>query len=308
MRALVHDPSARVGLAFAEVAGPEPAAHEALIAVSAISLNAGETRYVAQMTRPGGVPGWDAAGVVTTAAADGSGPPAGTRVVTFGWNGAWATHRAVSTGELAVVPDDVALGDAATLPVAAVTALRALRPLGNLLGRRVLVTGASGGVGRFAVQLAAAMGADVVAAVGSPDRAAGLVEIGAVEIVHGPALTGLTGPVAGIIDNVGGPLLANAFAQLEPGGLALAVGSSSEQPLVLDLEAERRRAGDTRLQIMIRGADSAADLRILVGLLAQGSLDPHVGLRLPWESFEEAVDALLGRRVAGKVVLDVQER
>ncbi|MDL5157841.1 zinc-binding dehydrogenase [Actinomycetospora termitidis] len=305
MRALVHDPAARVGLALAEVAEPEPAADEALVAVGAVSLNAGETRYVAQMRAPGEVPGWDAAGVVVRAAADGSGPPVGARVVTFGWGGAWAERRAVPIAETALVPDGVDLGDAATLPVAGVTALRALRGLGNVLGRRVLVTGASGGVGRFAVQLAAAMGAEVVAAVGAPARGEGLREIGATEIVHGEELEGLTADVAGVVDNVGGPLLARAFARLEPGGVVQAVGSSSEQPLVLDLEAERRRAGGTRLEIMTRGADSAADLTALVGLLAAGRLDPHVGLRRPWTDYEETVDALLGRRVAGKVVLDV---
>lgn len=305
MRALVHDPSVPVGLRFGEVDEPDPLPHEALIAVEAVSLNAGETRYVAQMRAPGEVPGWDAAGVVVAPAADGSGPPSGTRVVTFGWGGAWATRRAVATGELALVPDDVDLGEAATLPVAAVTALRALRGLGNVLGRRVLITGASGGVGRFAVQLAALMGAEVVAAVGDPGRGAGLREIGAAEIVAGAELDGLTADVAGVIDNVGGPVLARAFARLEPQGIAQAVGSSSEEPLVLDLEAARRRAGGTRLEIMIRGADSAADLAVLVGLLAAGRLDPHVGLRRPWSDYEDAVEALLGRRVSGKVVLDV---
>ena len=305
MRALVHDPAARVGLTLAEVDDPRPAPHEALVAVRAVSLNAGETRYLAQMHAPGAVPGWDAAGVVVAPAADGTGPPAGARVATFGPSGAWATVRAVATAETALVPDGVDLGEAATLPVAAVTALRALRGLGNVLGRRVLVTGASGGVGRFAVQLAAAMGAEVVAAVGSPGRAHGLREIGAAEIVTGGELDGLTADVAGIVDNVGGPLLTRAYARLEAGGVAQAVGSSSEQPLVLDLEAERRRAAGTRLEIMTRGGDGAADLAVLVGLLAAGRIDPHIGLRAPWTGFEDAIGALLGRRVPGKVVLDV---
>lgn len=307
MRALVHQPSARSGLAFAQAPDPEPGSNEAVIAVAAVSLNAGETRYVRQMCRPGEIPGWDAAGTVVEQAADGSGPPAGARVVTFGWGGAWATRRAVATSELAVVPDGLDLGSAATLPVAAVTALRALRPLGNLLGRRVLVTGASGGVGRYAVQLGSLMGAEMVASVGDPTRAEGLSAIGAAEIVHGPELTGLTGTVTAIVDNVGGPLLAAGFSHLEPGGVAMAVGSSSEQPLVLDLETERRRAGGTRLEIMSRGAQSAADLELLVGLLAAGRLDPHIGLRNSWDEVDDAVDALLGRRVAGKVVLDVAD-
>lgn len=306
MKALLVDDAARTGLVLVqEVPEPQPGPAEALVGVQAVSLNAGETRYLRQMFHTGEIPGWDAAGVILAAAADGSGPPAGTRVVTFGWRGAWATRRAVATAELAVIPDRVDLGDAATLPVAAVTALRALRPAGNLLGRRVLVTGASGGVGRFAVQLAAGMGAEVVAGVGNPARAEGLAQIGASEIVYGEHLEGLTSDVAIVIDNVGGPLLARAFARLEPGGLAQAVGSSSGQPFVLDLESERRRAGGTRLQIMSRGAHSAADLSILVEMLAAGRLDPHIGLRTDWADHAAAVDALLDRRVAGKVVLDV---
>src|SRR5436189_210444 len=84
----------------------------------------------------------------------------------------------------------------AALPAAGVTALRAVRALGPLLGRRVLVTGASGGLGRFAVQLAARAGADVVALVGRPERGAGLVELGAREVVTG---IGEVGPVQHVL-------------------------------------------------------------------------------------------------------------
>lgn len=303
MRAIVHDPSATHGLRLTEVADPRAAPDQALVAVEAVSLNSGETRYVAEMRAPGEVPGWDAAGTVLEPAADGSGPSAGARVIGFDWAGGWAQRRAIDARELAVVPDTVGLGDAATLPCAAVTALRALRPLGDVLGRRVLVTGASGGVGRFAVQLAARAGAHVLAAVGSPARGEGLREIGAAEVVVGT--DGVDADLHGVIDNVGGALLTAAFAHLAPGGLALAVGSSSGEQFALDLEAERRRAGGTRLQIMTRGTDSAADLALLLDLLAAGTLDPHVGLRTSWENLDDAVDALFGRRVAGKVVLDV---
>ncbi|HET6259246.1 MAG TPA: hypothetical protein VFE39_11400 [Pseudonocardia sp.] len=74
-----------------------------------------------------------------------------------------------------MVPDEVDLGAAAAVPVAGVTALRALRRLGFLTGRRVLITGASGGVGGYAVQLAASAGAHVIASVGSAARGEGLV-------------------------------------------------------------------------------------------------------------------------------------
>lgn len=304
MRALVFDSAVPAGLRLADVDTPIPTANQVLVAVHAVSLNSGEVRYLAESREPGEVPGWDAAGVVVHAAADGTGPPVGTRVTTFGWGGAWAETRAVDVEELAAVPAGLDLGEAATLPVAAVTALRALRALGPLSGRRVLVTGASGGVGRFATQLAARAGAYVIASVGRVERGAGLAKIGASEVVVG--LEGVAPTLDGIIDNVGGPSLAEAFALLVPGGRVQAVGSSSGQLVTLDLEAERRRAGGTILQVMTRGAHSAADLALVLELLAAGDLDPHIGWRGPWTDVVDAVDALLGRRVSGKAVLDLR--
>ena len=185
MRALLFDPTAPRGLRFKEVAPVNPAPSQALVEVHAIFLNFGELAFLPRNRQPGEVPGWDAAGVVVRAAADGSGPQEGGRVSTFGSSGAWAEMRAVDTRELAVIPNEVECGAASAIPVAGVTALRALRALGPLLGRRVLVTGASGGVGRFAVQLAHRAGAHVIACVGTAQRGQGLLDIGAAEVVVG---------------------------------------------------------------------------------------------------------------------------
>jgi NADPH:quinone reductase-like Zn-dependent oxidoreductase len=303
MQALVYDPEARAGLRLAETAEPAVGPDQALIEVRAISLNFGELAYRAGRARPGQVHGWDAAGVVVTRAADGSGPVSGTPVVTFGWDGAWARRRAVSTAEMAVLPESVDPGAAAALPVAGVTALRAIRRLGPILGRRVLVTGASGGVGRFALQLAARAGAEVVASVGSPARGKGLENLGAAEIAIGPA--SVTRPVFGVLDNVGGGQLAEAFALLEPGGVALSIGKASGEPTTIDFEQERHRPGDRRIEPFIMGPGLADDLAFLVRLLALGELDPQIGWRGPWDRAPEAAEALLSRRVAGKAVLDL---
>ena len=147
MRALVHDPDTPHGLRLGEAPDPEPGPSDAIVQVAATSLNFGEVAFLRERVAPGAVAGWDASGTVVAAAADGSGPPAGARVATFGSSGAWAQQRAASTGELAVLPDAVEFGAAAALPVAGVTALRAVRRLGSVVGRRVLITGASGGVG-----------------------------------------------------------------------------------------------------------------------------------------------------------------
>jgi NADPH2:quinone reductase len=169
MKALIFDPTQPRGVRLGEAPEPTPTPSQALIEVHAVSLNFGDVASLNRGT-PGEVPGWDAAGVVVRAAADGSGPKNGTRVSTFGWGGAWAELRAVDTNEIGIAPQEVDFGAASALPVAGVTALRALRALGSLIGRRVLVTGASGGVGRFAVQLAHLAGAHVIASVGAPGR------------------------------------------------------------------------------------------------------------------------------------------
>jgi len=303
MRAVIYDPDARANLRLADVDEPVVADSEALIEVRATALNFGEVHFIDRMRKPGEVPGWDAAGVVLQAAADGSGPPVGTRVVGFDGAGGWAQRRAVPTENLAVLPDSVGSGQAAALPVAGVTALQALRRLGPVVGRRVLVTGASGGVGRFAVQLAARAGAHVIAAVGSAARGAGLTDLGAAEVVVG--LADVTEPVFGVLDNVGGQLLAEAFSLVADGGSAQSIGMASNQPTTIDFEAERQIPGHRRLEPFTVRTPFAPDLAYLVELLADGEIDPQIGLRTSWTDVSEAAEALLDRRVAGKAVLDV---
>ena len=288
---------------LADVEEPVAAESEALIQVRATALNFGEVHFIDHMRKPGEVPGWDAAGVVVQTAADGSGPPVGSRVVGFHGAGGWAERRAVPTENLAVLPDSVDFGPAAALPVAGVTALQSLRALGSVVGRRVLITGASGGVGRFAVQLAARAGAHVIAAVGSTARGAGLKALGATEVVVG--LADVAEPVSGVLDNVGGPLLAEAFSLLADGGSLQSIGMASNQPSTIDFEIERRSGVRKRLEPFTVRTPFDRDLTYLVELLAAGELDPQIGLRTSWNDVSEAAEALLDRRVAGKAVLDV---
>ena len=208
IRALVADPTAAVTMRMADVPEPQPRADQLVVEVRHVSLNYGDLMdAVSGRIPPGGVLGSDLAGVVVEAAADGSGPAVGARIVALA-EGAYAERVAVATSSVAELPDAVELAVAAALPVAGLAGLRTLRAAGSLLGRRVLVTGASGGVGRFAVQRAAAGGAHVIASVGSTARGDGLSELGADEVVVG--LSGIERPVDVVLDNVGGPQLVAA--------------------------------------------------------------------------------------------------
>jgi NADPH:quinone reductase-like Zn-dependent oxidoreductase len=210
----------------------------------------------------------------------------------------------VPTENLAELPPFVEFEEAAALPVAGVTALQALRALGPIVGRRVLITGASGGVGRFAVQLAARAGAHVIAAVGSPARGEGLTELGAAQVVLG--VKDIDAPVFGVLDNVGGQLLADVFALLGEGGSVQSIGMASGEPTTIDFEEQRGFGVRKRIEPFTVRTPFADDLGYLLTLLADGDLDPQIGLRDSWTNTSAAAQALLNRTVAGKAVLTVR--
>ncbi|YCK32766.1 zinc-binding dehydrogenase [Actinomadura sp. ATCC 39365] len=296
MRALVVGPGA-VGR-LADVPEPVPGAGQALVEVRRTSVNFSELRHLDRLPE-GVVLGYDAAGVVLRPAADGTGPAEGARVAAFG-AGAWAERAAFDTGSLAVVPDGVDLAVAAALPMSGLTALRSLRAAGVSLGSRVLVTGASGSVGRLAVRLARLAGAHVVASVSSPARTRTLGPD-----VH--VVTGLDGvaPVDVVIELVGGPTLVTAWGLLKPGGNLQSVGWAGGQPAVFP-PGSTFSLGPARSMSSFGDVDSPGpDLAFLLGLVAAGDLSVEIGRRVPWDRLDEAAAAQLDRTVTGKVVLDV---
>lgn len=300
MLALVVNSKTPGRMKIGETADPAPRPDQCLVKVEATSLNHGELPSLTGVP-DGVVPGWDAAGIVRQAAANGQGPAVGTRVLTFGGSGAWAELRAVDLDSIAVLPRDVDSGDASALPVAAGTALRALRVPGPILGRRVVVTGASGGVGGFAVQLAHLAGAYVTAVVGSEARGKGLEDLGADEVVVG--MDEVEGPIFAVIENVGGPGLVKAFSQLEPGGTIVSIGATSGQDSVFPPYS---LVGPPRSIVsFVMGGSLGPDLEYLVGLLDARRLRPLIGWRGSWERAAEASEALIGRRVRGKAVLTI---
>jgi NADPH:quinone reductase-like Zn-dependent oxidoreductase len=292
-----------LNLSLQEAAAPTPFPNQALIQVHATSLNRGEVRMSAGgRFAEGYVPGWDLAGVVTQAAADGSGPKVGTRVVAIARAGAWAEYAAIGTEYIAPIPDNVTFAQAATLPVAGLTALHALKKRGLLLGKSVLVTGATGGVGDFALQLARLSGAHTVAHLRKDQ------EINADEKVVG-SLKG-TGPYDLIVEGVGGPLLGEALAELGVDGVAVNYANSTGELSSFDA-SDFYWVGRTRLEGIVlffelqRTEGGDVGLKTLADLVGAGKLDPHISVTAPFEKLPEIAQDLLDRKYPGKAVLTV---
>jgi NADPH:quinone reductase len=306
MLGLVTTPDGKQPVELRELPEPQPQRHEALVAVHAFSLNRGELRSI-RNNGEGWVPGQDIAGVVLQPAADGSGPPAGARVVALTDELGWAQRVAVPRHRMAALPDNVSFSQAATLPVAGLTALRTLRHGAPLLGKRVLITGAAGGVGTIAVQLAARSGARVTALVGRPERAAGIKELGASEVVEG--IENAQGRFGLILESGGGASLARAVQLVEAKGTVVVYGNSSGEPTTLSF-ADFRGAQNSRVQSFHYFTSEAEDrfapdLALLVSLIADGSLTPQIGVERSWREFAAVAEQLRDRRVSGKAILSV---
>lgn len=304
-RAVVVDPNAAGRLAIQAVPPPVAERAEAVVRVHAISLNRGEVRRSTQAPA-GWRPGWDLAGVVEQAAADGSGPQAGARVVGLLPEGAWAERVAVPGHSLAGLPDAVTFAQAATFPVAGLTALHALAKGGLLLGRRVLVTGATGGVGNFAVQLAHLAGARVTASVRRADQTAVVRALGADAVIVGEEIP--PSPRYDlVVESVSGRTLATAVAALAKAGTCVTLGVSGAVESTIDARqfflTGRATLYGFSLFSELGHEPAGIGLRRLATLVAEGKLTPHVSVERPWTEIGRVAQDLLDRRFPGKAVL-----
>jgi NADPH:quinone reductase-like Zn-dependent oxidoreductase len=170
----------------------------------------------------------------------------------------------------------------------------------------VLVTGAAGGVGRFATQLAHAGGATVTAVVGDASRGEGLDRLGASEIVledHEHAE-----PFDLVLDMVGGPVLERAIAALGPGATAVLIGMASGERARIGLFDFQHGPG-ARLQpfrLYLTDVNTfGEDLGFLARSIDEGRIEAPIGLQVSWSELPRAMDALRDRQVRGKVVFTI---
>ncbi len=311
IRAIVVDPEVPGRFAIKEVESPQIGPSEALVQVEAISLNRGDAIILLEEDRvkEGGRPGWDLAGTVIKQAADGTGPRAGSRVAGLVDAGAWAEQVAVPTGRLAELPANVTFAQAATLPTAGLTALRALEKGGLLLHKRVLITGSTGGVGLFALQLARRSGAYVVGTARQARNEAIVREAGADQVIVGDDLEPARayGPYNLIIESLGGKALKSALALLAPGGTCVTLGWSASPEVTIDIRNFMVAGGITlyKLVMFVELAHRAAseDLAWLVQLVAEQQLRTPIEVEASWHDIGDIVQRLQQRQFTGKAVL-----
>lgn len=307
--ALVRDNQLQV----TEIETPVPGPNQALVRAAASSINAGEVRGIRstphwQTTGSDGgwVPGWDFAGTVEQAAADGSGPAEGTRVVGWVKHGAWAEYIAVDTGQIVALPDSVSFRDAATLPIAGLTAWHALR-LGELgPGKKVLVFGANGGVGRFALQIARAAGAATVAVVISEARRASVADLADEVSVGLPS----EGSFDIILECIGGQVLAGCFALVADYGTIVSYGNASGEQTCFDAGPAWRKPCSALRGLSLHGElarrpSMSEGLSQLVDLLAAGKLRTDIVLDVGLADVLMGCDALTDRKVDGKAAIRI---
>jgi NADPH:quinone reductase-like Zn-dependent oxidoreductase len=304
LRATGEPPHVELG----EASDPVPRPDEALVRVHAFSLNRGEVLDLAAR-EPGAAVGWDLAGVVDRPAADAAGPPAGARVFGLVRSGAWAELAAVPVSQLAVTPAAVSDVEAASLPTAGLTALRSLELGGLLIAKRVLVTGATGGVGQYALQLAALAGAEVTALVRDVERRSEqLRRLGARAVVDT-----MEGEFDLIVDAVGGSTFAAAIEHVAPRGVVVNLATGSVDEIVSFRATRFDRAPGASIHTFnlvteLGDGRTAADLARLAHLVEDRKIVAPVELEATWTETRAAVEALLTRQVGGKVVLRVGPR
>ncbi len=301
-------------LVWAERDDPVPGPGELLVRVRAAGVNGADLLQRRGLYPPppgvaADVPGLELAGEVV-ALGEGAGRfGPGDRVMSIVAGGGQAELAVVPEGSALPVPDGLGLEEAGGLPEVFSTAHDALVSQAGLhAGERVLVSGAAGGVGTAAVQLAHALGATVVASVRSPEARAAVATLGA-DVVVDPAEVGEAGPYDVCLELVGAPALAAALPAMAAGGRVVVIGVGAGARLELDLLAvmgRRLRLGGSTLRarsLEEKAAVAAGVARDVLPLVASGAVRVPVWATMPMAEAQAAYDRFAAGGKVGKLVL-----
>ncbi|MFJ5845520.1 zinc-binding dehydrogenase [Streptomyces sp. NPDC092903] len=307
MRALIPTGNPQTLTELGEVDLPTPQRHEALIQVSDIALNRPDFLYLSGHAE-GYRPGIDAAGTVTKAAEDGSGPAVGSRVALhLPTGGGGAEYVAAAADRLAVIPDNVDSASAAALPLGGLVAQRLLDLAGPLGGRRILATGVGGGVGQVLIQLAVAEGAEITAVAAQGQPTEHMTALGAKVVLDIDAVQDSTFDI--VLESVGGDLGSKTVHKLRPGGQFLWFGQASGNPITLDFFRLLEAGIGLTLRHFVYadgdGSRDARDIEALLSLASKGKLQVEIGHRGDWSSAGPVLKEMSTGRLRGKAVLSV---
>jgi NADPH:quinone reductase-like Zn-dependent oxidoreductase len=301
-------------LEWREHPDPEPGPGELLVAVRSAGINNADLLqraglYPAAPGVPPDIPGLELAGEVVALGPGTIRYPAGARVMSLVGGGAQAELAVVPEEHAMAVPEGVSWDEAGGFPEAFSTAYDALFAQCALtLGERVLVTGAAGGVGTAAVQLAAAAGAEVVASVRRPELRDAVLALGARRAEDPAKAVGL-GPFDVVVELVGGEGMSQSAAALATGGRMSIIGVGAGGRLELDaLALMGRRASIRGSTLRARShADKAlvarAVERHVVPLLEAGRVRVPVVEHLPLSEAAAAYERFSAGGKLGKIVL-----
>lgn len=295
-------------LRLAEVESRRPRRGEVLLDVVAASLNAADShmlrgtpavmRLATGLTRPRNRRfGMAVVGRVREFGEDVAGFEQGQRVfgdLSSGAFGAFGEQVVAKVKHLAAVPGGLSDADAAALPLGGVTALQGLRGKGALkAGDRVLVTGASGGVGSFAVQVAKALGASVTAVTSTP-HVETVESLGADEVIdrHAEDYRDRREAFDVVLEAGGFGSVAAAMKTLRPGGRYVFVGGGDSELMAAMLRGKSMLANPSR-----------DDLSQLAEMVVTGTVTPLIGERAPLVELPDAMRRFEARETVGKTVI-----
>jgi NADPH2:quinone reductase len=274
--------------------------------MEAASVNRGEIRSAAKQP-PGTVIGWDVAGTVAALGEGVTTFDVGERVVGLSAGGGSFAERVVVPAEwTAPLPSACDFVTAATLPVAGLTAAGILRLARTHAGDRVLVTGAAGGVGRFALQLALQTSATVTGQAASEERAASVRETGAAALVHPGDGSPVDGEFDVVLDGIGGPMVGPLLTATARNGRVVVYGNSADAESTFRVETFYGKGVTIygfRVFTSVPPAQGVKDMATLADQAASGALAIKVQATAPLADALPLIADLYARKVTGKVVI-----